>query len=162
VILELLSHTLKKNLTQLGMGNRTTAEENRQLHLIASIQKSCGMITLGLQIVSANLGLDPDLLELGDLLILLGITLFPALFVPVLPVIHQATNGRRRVRRDFHEVKTSLASHLQRIPCWDNADLAAFIIDESHFPDSDSLVYARLCWSGNSWPPEFTGPVRGA
>lgn len=87
------------------------------------------MVALGFQIVGANLGLDPYFLEFGDLLVTLGIALFPALFVPILTVIHQATNRRRSVWCDFNEVQASLTRHLKCFPGGNHTELVAFVVN---------------------------------
>lgn len=153
MVLQLFSQSVEKILAQLGVRDRPSAEEDRQLHLVSCIQELRCLAALGLEIMPANLGLDPDFLELRNLLMAPGVALFSALFVPKLSIVHQATNGRRRVRGNLDKVEPLLAGHLQRFARGDDTDLTTFIVDQPHFTDTNPLVDACLCWSGNSSPP---------
>ena len=155
MVAQLLCQSLEKLFPKFRMGNGTATEQDRQLHLIPTIQKPRGVAALGLQIVVADLRLDPNLFELNDVLIASGIALFSALLVPKLPIIHQTTNGRGCVGRDLNEVQPALTGHLQRFPRRNDPDLATFVVDEPHLANADPLVDARLNWSGNSSPPEL-------
>ncbi len=87
-VFQLLSQSLQKILPQLRMRDRSATEEDRQLHLIAGFKEPGRLSTLGCQIVLADFRLDPDLLELDDMLILLGIALFSALLIPKFAIVH--------------------------------------------------------------------------
>src|SRR5690606_23238147 len=87
-------------------------------------------------------------------LVLARLALFPALLVPELAVIHQPAHWWGSVRRNLDEVEPSLPCHVKRFPGGNNADLPAFVINQSYLAYPNALVNASLRGSGNGSPPE--------
>ena len=83
------------------------------------------------------------------------LALLPALLVAKLAVVHEAADGRHRVGRHLDQVEATLARHLERIECRDDADLLPFLVDQPDLADADALIDARLDWSCNGGPPVF-------
>jgi len=88
VVLELNRELIKEIAAQLRMRNRAPAEQHGELDLVAPIQEPGGLPSLGFQIVSADLRLNTNFLELRHMLISTRISLFSALLVSKFSVIH--------------------------------------------------------------------------
>ena len=132
------------------MRHLATTKQDGQLHLVAGVEKLGRLPTLRRQVVIVDLGSDANLFEIDDVLVLFRITFAATLLVAILAVIHQAANGRHRVRRDFDQVKPALSRHLERVPRLDHPDLLPFLVNQSHLADANSLIDAGLYWSGYS------------
>ena len=152
---KLLLKLIEQIASEFRVGDRSPAEQDAQLNLVARIKKLRCLSPLGFQIVTANFRLDPDFLETNHMLGLARITLFPALLVPELPVIHQAADGGNCIGSDLYEIEPPFAGHLQRISRLDDTYLLSLIINKSYLADANSFVYASLNWSRNSLPPEL-------
>jgi hypothetical protein len=155
VFLEQNRELIEQIAAKLRVSDGSASEQDRQFHLVAPIEEPRGLSPLGLKISLANLGLDANFLELRYMLMTLGITFFPRLFVTEFPVVHESAHWRRSIGCNLYEVEPLLSRHLERIPGWNDPDLGAFIIDKSYLADTNSLVHASLYWSGNSSPPEL-------
>ena len=73
-----------------------------------------------------------------------------AQLVLVLPVIHNAADGRYRCGCDFDQVVSALLRLLERFRCREDAKLFAFRTDDSDFTDSNLAVHPQF---GNDRPP---------
>lgn len=84
-----LDRQLVEQITpKLGMRDRAPTKEDCQLHLVTTIEEPGRLSALRLEVVIADLWLDANFLQLGDMLIAPGITLFTALLVSEFSVIH--------------------------------------------------------------------------
>jgi hypothetical protein len=128
MLLKLSLKLIEQITTEFWVSDRATSEQDSQLHLVAAIEESRGLPTLGCKIGPANLGFDANFLEFGHVLIATRFSLFPALFVPKFAIIHQSTDGRVCVGRYLDEVQPFLPRHFERIPGLDDADLFTFIV----------------------------------
>jgi hypothetical protein len=155
---ELIGELVEKRFAQIRVGHLATTEENRQLDLVSGVEELRSLPALGFEIMVVDLGPDADLFQLDDVLASPRFTLFPALLVTELAVVHQPADRRHGVWRHFDKVETALARHLQRIERRDDADLLAVLVDETDFTNPDALVDAGLNGSRNSLPPlSWTG-----
>ena len=109
---ELLNQLVQQPATDVRVGHFPAPEQHGQLHLVASVQKLGRLSTLRFEIVVVDLGPDSDLFEFDDVLVLPGVAFFAALLILEFPVVHQATDGRHRVRRNLNQIQPTLASHL--------------------------------------------------
>jgi hypothetical protein len=64
------------------------------------------------------------------------------LLVAELTVVHEASNRRGGIRRDFYEVKTAFARGLQRLLRQDDPELVPVFIDQAYFTNANALVDA--------------------
>src|SRR5680860_1665442 len=78
VFLELNQELIEKIATELRVCDRTATEQDSQFHLVAAIEEPRGLTALGLQVGLADLGLDANFLEPGDMLIAARLSLFAA------------------------------------------------------------------------------------
>ena len=100
-----------------------------------------------------DLGPDANFLEFDDMLILPGLTLFPALFVTEFSVIHEPAHRWHRVGRNLDEIEAAVTRHLECLERGNDAYLLALLIDQPNLADPDALVDAGLDRSGNNLPP---------
>ncbi len=142
------------------MSHLTAPEADGELYFISPVEKLLALAALRIQVVSRNLWLQPNLFQFDGVLISARFTLFLALLIPVLTVVHQPANRRNSVRRNFNEIEPARTRHFKRIPGQQNADLLAFLVNYSDFPDTNTLIDAGLNWSGNGQPPDRLGTER--
>jgi hypothetical protein len=81
------------------------------------------------------------------------LALFATLLVPELAIVHEPADGWHRVGRHLDEIESSFARHLERVECWDDADLLAVFVDQPDLANPDALVDPCLDGSGNNLPP---------
>ena len=63
-----------------------------------------------------------------------------ALLIQIFPVIDNTADGRVRLRRNFHQVKTLPPGDLQGFKRRHYANLAAFLVDQTNFPGANSFI----------------------
>jgi hypothetical protein len=150
---ELIGELIEKRLAQIRVGHLATAEEHSQLDLVSGVEELRGLTTFRLEVMVVDLGPDADLFQFDDVLMAAGLALFAALLVPELAVVHEPADGRHRVGRHLNQVEAPLAGHLERVKCWNDADLLAVLIDQPDLANPDALVDPCLDGSGNNLPP---------
>jgi len=74
--------------SELRMGNRPSPKENRELDLVAAIEKPGRLATLGLKVVIADLRLDPDFFQFDDVLIPSRVPFFATLLISEFAIVH--------------------------------------------------------------------------
>jgi hypothetical protein len=104
MFLELDCKLVEQVPAKLRVSDRSSPEQDGQLHLVSAIEEPGRLAALGLKIGLANLGLDTDFLEFGYMLVTSGITFFSTLFVSKFSVIHQPAHRWRCIRRNLNEV----------------------------------------------------------
>ena len=117
------------------------------------IEKLCRLAPFGFQVMVVDLRSNANFLEFDDVLILARIALLAALLIPELAIVHKTAHRWNSIRRNFDEIKSLLASHLERVTRRDDPYLVTFVIDQPDLADPDALIYARLNGSGNGRPP---------
>jgi hypothetical protein len=135
------------------VGHLAAAKEDGQLDLVSGVEELRGLTTFRLEIMVVDLWPDADLFQLDDVLMAAGLALFAALFVPKLAVVHEPADGWHGIGRHLDEVESPLARHLQRVKCWNDADLLAVLVDQPDLANPDALVDPCLDGSGNNLPP---------
>jgi hypothetical protein len=150
---ELLGELVEQGLAQVRVRHLAPTEEDGDFHLVPGIEEFRRLPPLGFEVVVVDLGPDADLFQLDDMLMATGLTLLAALLVAVFAVVHEPADGRHGIRRHLDQVESTLARHLERIECRDDADLLAVLIDEPDLANPDTLVDAGLDGSGNNPPP---------
>lgn len=125
--------------TKLLVSHFATSEAQRDLGFIALIQKSDQITQLDLIVIVISRRPEFHFLDLNLLLLQLGFVLLLAFLVLVFAVIHDPTNRRLRLRRDFHQVQLSFFSLHQRFTQTDNTQLLAF---HTHQTDRRDIYFA--------------------
>src|SRR5215212_6992109 len=150
---ELISELIEEHFAQIRVGHLAAAEEDRQLDFVSGVEKLRGLPTLGFEVMVVDLGPDANLFQLDDVLMAARLALFAALLVAELAVVHEPADGWHRVGRHLDQVESPLARHLERVKCWNDADLLAVLIDQPDLANPDALVDPCLDGSGNNLPP---------
>lgn len=146
-ISEHLYELLKQPATDLRMRHLTTAEADGEFDLIAGFQKLRSLTPLGLQIVSADLRLNAQLLQIDDVLITARVSLLAALLIPESPIVHEPANRGNGIWRNFDKINPALPCHLERFAGLENPNLLAFFVDDTDLANPDPLINPCLYWS---------------
>src|SRR5690606_34755237 len=99
---------------------------------------------LELEVVTLDVGTELDLLDHGLVLSLLGLGFPLRLLVAVLAIVHDATDGRPRVRRDLHQVLVHLPRSPQRIGDGHDPQLSSIRSNDTHHRGADPIVDPHL------------------
>jgi len=150
---QLIGELIQQAPADIRMRHLAPAEKHGQFHFVAGIEKLRGLAALCLEIMIVDLRPNPHFFQLDDVLIATRLSLFPALLISELAVVHEPGHGRNRIWGNLDKVEPPLASHLERISSLDDPYLFAGFVNEANLPNSDPLVDARLYWSGYSLPP---------
>jgi len=133
-LLDLLEHPH----AQFGTDIFATAEEHRNLRLVSLIEKTPHVSDLQFKVVLGNLGPDLHLFDIGRLLV----RMLLAHLILVLAVIHNTANRGLSRSCNFNQIEPFVSRHLKRLHRWYDAMLGAFVVDQTHFANSDSLIYS--------------------
>lgn len=150
---ELIGELIEQRLAQIGVGHLAAAKKDGEFHFVPGVEELGRLPPLRLEVVIVDLRPDANFFQFDDMLMTSRLALFPALLVAVLPVVHEPADGWHGIRRHLDQVEPTLARHLKRIECRDDADLLAVLIDQPNLADPDALIDAGLDGSGNSLPP---------
>jgi len=153
-VLQIGDDLLQDFATKIGMGNLSTTEYDRDLHLIPVIQEFGDGAGLELQIVVIDLWPQAHSLELRELLVALGLALLASLLILELAIVKYATHRRYSPWRHFHQVHSRVTCLPQCVVYSHNALLLAFRPDEAHLAGTNALVDAVL------FTDELSPPVR--
>ncbi len=144
---------------QVGMGHLAPAEPDGYLELVAGLYKLGRLADLGVEVVRVDVQRKPDLLDVDDLLILLGFLVFLLLFKAELAVVHQLAHRRGRLRCDLDQVQLLLLRHAQRVAGGHDAQLAAVSADQSDLSVANAFIQLQVFFAVRSdWdtPPSKT------
>ena len=130
-IADLLDDVVEHFLAVLGMRHLSSAEHDRDLDLVALLQKPLDVPRLELEIVFLDVRPHLDLFHLRDVLLALGFTIGFGLLVLVPAVVHDPADGRPRVGRDLYEIHALLACGGHGLIYGNDPELGAVCIDES-------------------------------
>jgi len=101
------------------------------------------VLLLELVVVLVNLRPELDLLDLDDLLVLLGLPDALLLLVLVAAEVHDAANRRHRRSGDLDQVEALLSRDSQRLLRRHDAQLRARVVDDPDLANPDPFVYPR-------------------
>jgi len=95
----------------------TSAEEHRELHFVAFLQKLAGVIDLGSQVVFVGFGPEPDFLQRSHVADALFVRVAYLAFLLIQPfaVIHYPADRRAAFGGDLHKVQTGFTGFAQRL-----------------------------------------------
>jgi hypothetical protein len=157
---ELIGELIEERFAEIRVGHLAAAKEDGQLDLVSGVEELRGLATFRLEVMVVDLGPDADLFQLDNVLMAAGLTLFAALLVSKLPVVHEPADGWHRIGSHLDEIEPPLTRHLKRIESGDNANLLAVLINQPDLADPDALINAGLDRSGNNLPPLPTAGYR--
>jgi len=140
-----------------GVRGFATAEADLHFHFVTIFQETARRAHADLQIVLVGAGPQSDLLDLRDMLVLLGITRALVLLEPEPPQVRDATNGRVCSSGHLDEVEAGLLGSSKGVLNRNNADLSAFIIDDTDLRYADLTISAR---TGRGRRPRIKGSAR--
>ena len=126
------------------MGLLAAAEHDRDLHLVALLEKALDVALLGHVVVVRDLRAQLDLADVDLLLVLASLLCLLLLLVLVLRVVEEARYGRPGLGSDLDQVEIALLRHLERLLGVDDADLLAVLVDQANLANADALVDPRL------------------
>jgi hypothetical protein len=147
---------IKQLQTKILVSHLAAAEAKRDLGLVAVFEEAAQVAQLDLIVAFLGAGPEFDFLDLDLLLLLARCLLLFLQLEAMLAVIHDPTNGGRRVGIDLYEVELRRFGASNRVIKADYADLLTFLIDEPdairlNFTVEPSLVTRRagtsLSWS---------------
>ena len=124
----------------VGVGHLAAAEPNRHLDAIAVLQELLGVLELDVEIVGVDAGGHADFLDLGDMLVLLGLFFLFGLFKAELSVVHDPAHRRGGVGRDLHQIQPLLISPRQCVPGGHDAQLIAGGSDDPYLFVTNVLI----------------------
>lgn len=133
----------KQDNPQIPVGHHSPEKHDVHFYFVSFIQEPQRISHLELEIVLFDLRLHLDFLEVDDFLILPGRVLSFALLILKFSKIHHPAYRRIGLRRNFHQVHPGINGLLKRIIYAQNANLAAFCIDDSDLRNVNLFVHPR-------------------
>ena len=124
------------------MGVLASAEHYGNLYFIPILKKLVSRARLGVEIVFAYFGAQPDFSQKRNLLALAGFTLFLGLGVLEFTVVHKAAHRRYGRGSHLHQIEPGFFSHLSGLIQGHYTQLLALFTDEANFPAPYHLVNA--------------------
>ena len=145
-----LGEPLQQPEPQLGAGLLATAEHDRDLDLVATLEEAHDVALLGLVVVGVDLRSELLLLDHGELLVAAGLPGLLRALVLELAVVHELADRRAGGGGDLDEVELGLLRQPQGVLDAHDADLLAVRADQADLGNADAVVDARLCADGVS------------
>ena len=131
---------LEQLLAERGVCHFAAAETHGYFDPVAIVQELLGVFDFGIEVVGVDARGHANLLDLDDLLVLLGFFFFLQLLETVLAVVHDLADRRNGVRRDLDKVKVLLLGKRQGVGRGHNTKLAAVSSDHAKLLVADLLV----------------------
>jgi hypothetical protein len=144
VILDLVREPREEVTADLGMGELSPAELDRNLDPVPFLQKLDGPPDLRIEVALADLGLQADLLEGHRTLFSLGFLFALGELVLVLPEIEETNDRRRCHGRDLHEVVAAFLRESECLQGRHDPALSSFFVDDPDLGDADHLIDAQV------------------
>ncbi len=135
--LEEFIHGLK---TEFLVSHFAAPEAERDFHLHLLAKKVDGMVELDPEIMGINGRAELDFLNFIGVMVLLGFLFLFGLFVTKLAEIDQPADRRDRVGRNFHEVNSLRAGHVDGVPEREDPQLAAVGANHADLASTDFPV----------------------
>ena len=127
-------------LAQVGMCHLTTPETDADLNTVAVLEELLGTFDLGIEVVGVDAGAHPDLLDLHDLLILLGFLFTLLLIEAEFGIVHDLADRGDSIGRDLHKVKALLLRQLVGFVGRHNTQLGTVSTDQADLFIPDFFV----------------------
>jgi hypothetical protein len=159
-VANVLDEPVDDGVAQLAMRHLAAAEAQTRLHLVAVVQKTDGLVLLGLVVVLVHSDRELDFLDGDDLLLLAGGSLALFLLVEVAAVVLDAANGGDGVGTDFNQVKTAFAGDLQCLKGRQDPKLFAVLVDDADLARANAIVNANKRLGSSFVESDGTPPER--
>jgi len=143
-LVHVLGESLEKPEAELGPVLLTTAEHDRDLHLVALLQEADDVALLGLVVVGVDLGTKLHLLDDHVRLVATRLASLLGVLVLELAVVHELADRRSRGRCDLDQVEVGLLRESQGVVDADDADGLAVRAHETDLGNPDPVVDAQL------------------
>ncbi len=157
VVFDRFGEALHHFQTDFGVTHFTAAEANRHFHLVAAFHEADGVTNLGLKIGDVGVESEANLFDFHHALIFAGFFFALGLFEAIFTVIHDAADGRLRVRSDLDKVEVALVGELLRVARGHDAELFAVVTDHTNFGIADLFIDLRFFRSDVNTPPKNDG-----
>src|SRR5690606_25821446 len=141
---DVLRQPLQQTEAQLGPRLLATAEHDRHLDLVATLEEANDVTLLGLVVVAVDLGAELDLLDDRVDLVLPRLTGLHGGFVLVLAEVHELGDRWARHRSHLDQVEIGFGGQAQRVFDAHDPDLLTVWANQPHFRDPDAVVDSRL------------------
>jgi hypothetical protein len=141
---DVLRQSLEQAVAQFGTGLLPTAEHDRHLDLVATLEEPLDVALLGAVVVRVDLRAELDLLDDRVDLVLARFACLHGGFVLELAEVHELGNRRLGHRCHLDEVKVCLRGEAQSVLDAHDADLLAVRADQPHLGNPDAVVDAWL------------------
>ncbi len=135
-----INHTRENLVPEFRMRQFTAAEHDRDLDLIALVQELPDVVGLGLKVVDIDFRPVLHFLDRNHVLMLLGFLGALALLILILAIIHDPAHGRRRIRRHFHQIETTILCFDQRVLGPHYPELIALLVNDADLARPDPFV----------------------
>jgi hypothetical protein len=133
-----------------GMRRLAASEPHLHFDFVALLEKSAGGPHPNLQIVVIGARSQPHFLDLGDVLVLLGVASALVLLKLEFAEVGDAADGRIGGRRDFDQVEPCLFGAPDSFFGRHNANLVAIGVQDAYFGNTDLAIGTR---TSGSWGP---------
>src|SRR5437773_1641578 len=125
---------------QFRVAHLTAAEEDADLDLVPFLKQTLGLLHLHLEVVNADLWVEPDFSHHNVMLVLAGIPFLLGLFIAKTAVIKEPAHGGRACRCNFHQVHTSFSGNSESFLDGHDAQLLSIVGYYSDLTDPDLLI----------------------
>ena len=126
--------------TDFGMCHLTATEADSDLDAVSVLQELHRAAHFGVQVIRVDSGRHTNLLDFHDVLIFLCFLFLLELVEAELSVVHDPTDRRNCIGRDFNKIELLLLCHCQCFFGCNDTDHCAVSADQSDFLISDFFV----------------------
>lgn len=126
--------------------NLPSFEYDGRFYLMPFLDESAGMANLEFEVMIVRVGMEPEFLQLRNVLVLPLELFFLCLLIAEFPEIHDLTDRRVCIRHDLDEIEAFLARDLQSFTRGHDADLSRFV-DNANSSGADLLIHANVVLS---------------
>ncbi len=141
--LDVVRHAVQQIASKFLVGHFAPAETQSDLYLVAILKKLEDIAHFDIVVICVRVRAELDLFDFNDFLLFARFAFAFLLFVFVFAEVHDLTDRRAGVGRNFNEVQPRVVGHVQRPVRADNADILSICADQADLVGTDAVVYAR-------------------
>lgn len=141
-VAELFCHLVEQYFAQLRMAHFTAAEHDRDLDLVAVLQKAGCILELNAKVMVFNTGAQLDFFDFKDFLFLAGFFFPFLLLVTIFAIIQYLAYRRTCLRRDFHQVQVVFHGHVDGVTAGHDTQLLSVLVDDADLSRTDIVIDA--------------------
>ena len=135
-----IAESNQKLFTDFGMCHLTATEADSDLNAVAVLQELHRAAHFGIQVICVDTGRHTNLLDLNNMLIFLCFLFLLELVEAEFTVVHDLTDRRNCVGRDFNKIELLLLCHCQCFFGCNDTDHSAVSADQTDFLIADFFV----------------------